>query len=95
MKTLHLPLTALLAIAALAPAPMARADAIQQQAFGVWKSEDACARDAFKKFPDYTAESNRARDLFEKKCLDNRHLPPRSSEPYRPAPETPTKSNGR
>ena len=58
----------------------ARADDSQTNANMAWKQGDACARAAFKKFPDYTAESNAKREAARRTCLRNHRLP-------EPAPE--------
>ena len=41
----------------------------------VWKQMDDCKRQAFRKFPDYTAESNAKRDNAVKQCLAASNLP--------------------
>ena len=67
-----------------------RAETNQIQSFGVWKAEDNCAREAFKRSPDYTPEGNRKRDQLYRRCIDNGHLPPRddpSGPAARPSPQ--------
>ena len=46
-----------------------------------WHTMDDCSRQAFRKYPDYTAEANAKREAFRRLCLRNKSLP---------APETTT-----
>jgi hypothetical protein len=68
---LLLPVAALL----LLPCGLARADQNQIDANATWKQANLCAKDAFKKFPDYTAESNAKRDAARRECLRDHKLP--------------------
>ena len=77
MKIEHLAALACAAVFLLCATP-GRADTLQQQSFGTWKAEDNCAREAFKKSPDYTPEGNRTRELAYRRCIDRGNLPPRS-----------------
>ena len=43
----------------------------------LWSRQDRCAREAFKKFPDYTAEANAQREREFQLCLATGNLPPR------------------
>ncbi|MDE2230118.1 MAG: hypothetical protein KGL11_13905 [Alphaproteobacteria bacterium] len=40
-----------------------------------WAAADRCARDAFQKFPDYTPESNAARENYRRACMRANNLP--------------------
>jgi hypothetical protein len=53
----------------------------------VWNQNDACGKDSFRKFPDFTAEAAASRDAFMRDCLRKHHLPPRNdvAQPLRPA----------
>ncbi|HXP31725.1 MAG TPA: hypothetical protein VN832_11580 [Stellaceae bacterium] len=65
----------LLAFAALAlPAP-AGADEKQQTSDAQWRAMDGCAHEAFRKFPDYTHESNLKREAYRRSCLRKKGLP--------------------
>ncbi len=59
---------ACVAMLALGPT-LAHADINWLNSQRAWKAQDACAREAFKRFPDYTEESNakreRARQLWQ------------------------------
>ena len=46
-----------------------------KQSESVWKLRDQCRRNAFKQFPDYTAESNAKRERAEQRCLEAYNLP--------------------
>ncbi len=41
----------------------------------VWKLMDACRRNAFKRFPDYTPQSNAQRKRAEQQCMEANNLP--------------------
>ena len=53
----------------------------------VWSQNDACGKDSFRKFPDFTPEAATSRDVFMRDCLRKHHLPPRNdvAQPLRPA----------
>jgi hypothetical protein len=75
---------AVLALAALAPA-VAYADGQGQQLMKKWVSSDRCSQQAYRKYPDYTAEALAKRDLEFKQCLAGANLPPRDiSAPNNP-----------
>ncbi len=79
---------ALALLAASIGAGAARAtDVREQQSVAVWHKQDECARAAFVKFPDYTAESNAKRDRATRDCEIRNHLPIRV-----PADEFPVKT---
>jgi hypothetical protein len=50
----------------------------------VWANNDRCARQAFKQFPDYTADSNAKRDHAMQQCLAATNSPPRASANPKP-----------
>ncbi len=56
----------------------------------LWGRQDRCAREAFKKFPDYTREGNAKREHEFQQCLAQGNLPPRElvNTPF-PAPAPP------
>jgi hypothetical protein len=64
-----------LAVAIVVAHAPARADQIQRNASAAWKLGDRCAQDAFKKFPDYTPESNAKREAARRACLRDHRLP--------------------
>jgi hypothetical protein len=68
------------ALAALAPA-VAFADGQGVQLMKKWVGSDACSQQAYRHFPDYTADSLARRDLDFKKCLAGSNLPPRDIPP--------------
>ncbi len=39
-----------------------------------WKESDKCSQDAFKKYPDYTPETNVKREAFRRECLRDQHI---------------------
>jgi len=45
----------------------------------MWSQNDACGKDSFRKFPDYTAEGALQRDAYMRDCLRKHHLPPRNN----------------
>jgi hypothetical protein len=47
----------------------------------VWHAQDACAKKAFKQYPDYTPESNAKRAQAKRLCLATGNLPPRDEQP--------------
>jgi len=53
----------------------ARADAHQSQNFAVWNRMQACAKQAAKRFPDYTPEGKAQREAARQECLRANHLP--------------------
>lgn len=61
--------------AVLLPAGVARAQQNAQTATGHWHTADQCGKDAFKKFPDFTPDSNAKREAFRLECLRNHRLP--------------------
>jgi hypothetical protein len=65
----------LLAAALLLPGGLARADQNQMDANTVWKQASLCVQDSFKKYPDYTPDSNAKRDAARRACLRNHKLP--------------------
>jgi hypothetical protein len=58
-----------------------------KQSQSAWKLRDQCRRNAFRQFPDYTAESNAKRDRAEQRCLEANNLPTSS-------PSAPRESSG-
>lgn len=62
-------------------------DVREQQSNAMWRKQDDCARAAFVKFPDYTAESNAKRDRATRDCEIKNRLPVRA-----PASESPLKT---
>ena len=82
----------LIALLALSLGGTAEAASIrQQQSFAAWHIQDLCARDAFRKFPDYTVEGNAARDRYIRSCEVRHHLPPRADlhdSPIRRIPDS-------
>jgi hypothetical protein len=46
-----------------------------KQSQSTWKLRDQCRRNAFRQFPDYTAEGNAKRDRAEQRCLESYNLP--------------------
>lgn len=44
----------------------------------MWEQNDACGKESFRKFPDFTAEAATARDAYMRDCLRKHHLPPRN-----------------
>jgi hypothetical protein len=79
-------------VVALFAVPAAQAaDLNQQKAFNAWKQGDVCARDAFKKFPDYTVESNAKREAARQACLRDHHLPVTGDTAATTPPATPAR----
>jgi hypothetical protein len=66
---------AIFALAALAPA-VARPDQ-GSQLMKKWGASDHCSQQAYRDYPDYTADSLARRDQALKKCLAGGNLPPR------------------
>lgn len=54
----------------------------------MWGQSDACGKESFRKFPDYTEEAALKRDAYMRDCLRKHHLPPRNdvARPLRPGP---------
>jgi hypothetical protein len=77
---LWLPTFVVLSLCATLAAP-ARADDPMRKSTTQWHTMDDCSRQAFRKYPDYTAEANAKREAFRRLCLRNKSLP---------APETTT-----
>ena len=50
---------------------LAHADSIWQNSQRAWKAQDNCAREAMKRFPDYTQESNTKRERARQLCVSN------------------------
>lgn len=50
----------------------------------VWRAQDACAKKAFKQYPDYTPEGNAKRAQAKRLCLATGNLPPRDEQPVPP-----------
>ncbi|MGD9617240.1 MAG: hypothetical protein AB7H90_18905 [Alphaproteobacteria bacterium] len=50
-------------------------------AIGKWNAMDACAIEAQRAFPDFTAEAHAKRDAKLKDCLARQNLPPRQAPP--------------
>jgi hypothetical protein len=69
------PLAATLLVAAALLPLAARADAPQQNSNQAWLSADQCAKEAFRQFPDFTAQSNKKREALRLECLRNHRLP--------------------
>jgi hypothetical protein len=72
----RLPIWLLLLAAVSVPA---RADQSVSGASAAWRNADQCAKDAFKKYPDYTPQSNAAREAMRRECLRNHRLPDSSN----------------
>jgi hypothetical protein len=68
------------ALAALMPA-VANADAQGMQLMKKWAGSDRCSLQAYKAFPDYTADSLTKRDQALQNCLAGGGLPPRDIPP--------------
>jgi hypothetical protein len=68
------------ALAALVPA-IANADPQGQQLMKQWVGSDRCSLQAYRAFPDYTADSLAKRDQALQTCLATGHLPPRDLPP--------------
>lgn len=79
----------LVAAAALAAAPSARADQNWKTSSALWKAMDDCTRAAQKAYPDYTPESNAKREAFRQRCLRNANLPGDTAAPpvQQPVPQ--------
>jgi hypothetical protein len=43
-----------------------------------WTQSDACGKESFRKFPDYTEQAAIQRDAYMRECLRNHNLPPRA-----------------
>ena len=65
-----------LVIAVFMPA-VSHADGQGQQLMNKWVGSDRCSQQAYRAFPDYTADSLAKRDLAYQQCLANGNLPPR------------------
>ncbi len=61
--------------AGLALLPLSALADQSQQSVGAWRQADACAREAFQRYPDYTAESNAKREAARLECLRGHRLP--------------------
>ena len=68
------------ALTALMPA-IGLADGQGQQLMKRWIGSDRCSQQAYRAFPDYTAESLAKRDLAFQQCLAAGNLPPRDIPP--------------
>jgi hypothetical protein len=82
----------LLVAAACLPLRVAQADMFGDEFklnSNVWKNNDNCARQAFKKFPDYTPDGNAKRDNAFRQCLASTNTPPRASADPKPAGTAP------
>jgi len=55
--------------------PAAAADINQHKAAAAWKQSDNCAQEAFRKYPDYTPQSNARREAARQACQRNHRLP--------------------
>jgi hypothetical protein len=67
---------AILLLAAVAVLPSrAHADSSQANSFAAWRQGDDCARQAFRKFPDYTKDGNAKREAARRECLRQHRLP--------------------
>jgi len=65
-------------------------DIREQQSQAVWRQENECSHDAFEKFPDYTRESNAARERMMRDCENKHHIPvraPVSDSPVKTLPD--------
>jgi len=74
-----------LVIGVLATPQPSRADSVWQENSSIWKTRDACTRQAQKLFPDYTKEGNAQRAKYRATCLRANNLPV-DSVPSPPAP---------
>lgn len=74
-----------LVIGVLATPYPSHADSVWQENSSMWKTRDACARQAHKLFPDYTKEANAQREKYRANCLRANNLPV-DSDPSPPAP---------
>ncbi|HUI35489.1 MAG TPA: hypothetical protein VLX67_08185 [Stellaceae bacterium] len=68
------------ALVALMPA-VSLADGQGEQLMKRWAGADRCSQQAYRAFPDYTAESLAKRDQAFQQCLANGNLPPRDIPP--------------
>jgi hypothetical protein len=68
-------LAAIFAALLLAGAARAHADSLQRESSSIWAAETECSREAFKQFPDYTADSNAKRENYRRACLRAKGLP--------------------
>ncbi len=78
MSLSRLPLALVIVLSAASPVA---ADAPWKQSTTVWKAMDKCARDAQKKYPDYTREANAKREAYRQSCLRNSNLPGEEAAP--------------
>ena len=63
--------------AILAIASPSLADPNWKSSSQLWGRQDRCARQAFRKFPDYTPQGNAQRERELQQCLAAGNLPPR------------------
>jgi hypothetical protein len=76
------------ALAAFGAVSAAQAASVrEQQSNGVWKKQDACAKAAFLKFPDYTPQGNADRERATRDCEIAKGVPVRA-----PVAESPVKT---
>jgi hypothetical protein len=66
------------AIAAMLAATGVNADTRLETSNKKWTQMDACSRQSFQKFPDYTVEGSAKRDAYVRDCLRTHRLPPRN-----------------
>jgi hypothetical protein len=62
----------------------------EKQSNTVWRKQDDCTHAAFLKFPDYTPESNAARERDARACEIRNHVPvrlPVISSPVKKIPD--------
>ena len=57
------------------------ADTQGQQLMKKWAGSDRCSLQAYRAYPDYTADSLAKRDQAFQQCLANGNLPPREIPP--------------
>jgi hypothetical protein len=58
----------------------------EQKSKQIWKWNDDCGQESFRKFPDYTTEGALKRDVYMRECLRSHHAPPRAelAQPVQP-----------
>ncbi len=75
MRPIRLLLLAAVLTLLTAPARPARADSQQTQNFSIWHQMDDCMKQATKRFPDHTPDSNAKREAARQACLREHRLP--------------------
>lgn len=80
--------------AILALAGPSLADQNWKSSSQLWGRQDRCAREAFRKFPDYTPEANAQREREFQQCLAASNLPPRVLTNTPAPPPAPPSADG-